>query len=257
MIVAAAQMVAGTDIGSALGRAETIICQAAGDGARLVALPEYFAWYGPEDRMAAAANRGADILAAMGKAATRCGVYVLAGSVLMPGSEGKVRNVSTLFAPDGSMVSEYQKMKMFDAQTAVRAYHESDFLEPGQNAVTTQLDEWTLGLAICFELRFPALFLKLREMGANLIAVPSAFTHETGKDHWSTLVKCRAMDTQSYMIAPALTGESSGGKKCFGHTMIVGPWGEVMASRDEGEGYVVADISLERVEEVRDRMKLG
>ena len=257
MLVAAIQMTAGSSVDAALARADALIAEAASEGARLVALPEYFAWTGPEDKWPAMAVNGPRITGAIQKSAVRHSVFVVAGTALMPsGSKEKALNVATLFSPDGARIAEYGKMKLFDATTDKGIYRESSVLEPGASQMTASIDEWTLGIAVCFELRFPSLFLSLRAMGANMIAVPSAFTRETGKDHWHTLIKCRAMDSQCYIIAPALCGEQSSNRRYFGHSAIIDPWGEILAMREDGEGIVVADISMERVEDVRGKMPL-
>ncbi|MBI4665816.1 MAG: carbon-nitrogen hydrolase family protein [Nitrospinae bacterium] len=256
MKVAAIQLSAGTDTSQAVEKALGFVRQAAAEGARLVALPEYFTYYGPEETWAGVAKQGEDILSVFGAASRELGVFILAGSVLLPSGEpDKSQNVSVMFGPDGKGLARYAKTHLFDADTEAGSYRESRWLTPGDGPKTTVVDDWTLGFSLCFELRFPGHFTTLRHMGAHIIAVPSAFTGETGEEHWLTLVKCRAMDSQCYMLAPALAGRV-GPKRCFGHTVIVDPWGRVLNLLETGEGVALADVSLETVVNIRKAMPL-
>ena len=257
MIVAAIQMTAGLNVEDNLRLAETLVDEAAADGAELVALPEYFSFYGEESRWGEASSMGEDILARMSRLAGRLGIHLLAGSVLLPSEvEGKSANVSVLFGSDGGLIARYQKIRLFDATTSAGRYRESDWLAPGSVACVARVGLWTLGMAICFDLRFPAHFARLRKMGANVVAVPSAFTYETGKDHWMTLIRARAIDNQCYIIAPALAGDAGRGRRCFGHSAVIGPWGEVLGVCEEGDGFVVAEMDFDNLEKIRKEMPL-
>ncbi len=258
MIVAAAQTLAGTDINHNLSRATALAEQAVARGAKLVAFPEYFAYHGPEETWAQIALEGETILAQMSALAVRLQIFLLAGSVLLPsGVEDKSLNVSVLFGPDGRELARYAKTHLFDAVTEKGEYKESRWLIAGETQSVVNVGGWTAGLAICFDLRFPESFLSLRRMGADVIFAPSAFTMETGKSHWETLIRCRAMDTQCYIVAPALFSGYSPSRQLHGHTAIADPWGAIIAEVDEGEGLAIAGISRKRVEDIRRAMPLS
>ncbi|MGK7345404.1 MAG: nitrilase-related carbon-nitrogen hydrolase [Candidatus Nitrospinota bacterium M3_3B_026] len=255
MKIAAIQMNASGSMDAALDSAFSLAREAAAGGARLAALPEYFSYYGPENTWAEAAARGGEALGAMSALARENGIYLLAGGVLLPAAAGKAANVSVLFGPDGEEAGRYRKIHLFNASVPGREYRESDWLEPGREAAVAKVEDWTLGFGACFDLRFPEHFQKLRRMGAEVIAAPSAFTYETGMDHWLPLIRARAIETQCYLIAPALTGGEAG-RRVFGSTAIIDPWGGVLGLREEGEGIVAAEIEKRRLEEVRRRVPM-
>lgn len=258
MIVAAAQTLAGPDIHLNVSRAAALAEQAVARGAKLVAFPEYFAYHGPEETWARIALEGETILGRMSELAGRLRIFLLAGSVLLPsGVTGKSLNVSVLFGPDGRELARYAKTHLFDAVTEAGEYKESRWLVPGESRCVANVDGWLAGLSICFDLRFPESFLSLRRMGADVIFAPSAFTMETGKSHWETLIRCRAMDAQVYIVAPALYGGYSPSRQLHGHTAVADPWGAIIASLDEGEGLAIAEISRKRVDDIRRAMPLG
>jgi nitrilase len=257
MIVAAVQSLAGSDVRLNLSRSVYLTEQAVSKGAQLVAFPEYFAYHGPEETWAQIALEGETILAQMSVLAVRFGIYLLAGSVLLPSSvEGKSLNVSVLFGPDGKELSRYAKVHLFDAVTEKGEYKESQWLVSGASQSVANVDGWVAGFSICFDLRFPEHFISLRWRGAEIIFAPSAFTMETGKSHWETLIKCRAMDTQCYIVAPALCGGYSPSRQLYGHTAIADPWGAIIATVEEGEGLAIAELSRKRVEDVRRSLPL-
>lgn len=252
MIVAAVQAIAGSDVRLNLSRAVALVEQAVAGGAKVVALPEYFAYHGPEESWGKIALEGEAILAQMSDLASRFRIYLLAGSVLLPSdAEGKSLNVSLLFGPDGREISRYAKVHLFDAATEKGEYKESRWLLPGADQPVVDIDGWMAGFSICFDLRFPESFISLRRKGADVIFAPSAFTMETGKSHWATLIKSRAMDTQCYIVAPALCGGYSPSRQLHGHTAIVDPWGDIIGSVAEGEGLAIAEFSRKRVEDIR------
>jgi nitrilase len=252
MIVAAVQTIAGPDVRLNLSRTAYLTEQAVAKGATLVALPEYFAYHGPEGTWAKIALEGEAILAQMSALAVRSRIFLLAGSVLLPSDvEGKSLNVSVLFDPDGREISRYAKVHLFDAVTEKGEYKESQWLVSGASQSVANVGEWVAGFSICFDLRFPESFISLRRMGAEVIFAPSAFTMETGKSHWETLIKSRAMDTQCYIVAPALCGGYSPSRQLYGHTAIADPWGDIISSVEEGEGFAIAELSRKRVEDIR------
>ena len=257
MIVAAAQTIADPDVRLNLSRAELLVEQAVSKGAQIVAFPEYFAYHGPEETWAKIALEGEMIQAQMSALALRFRIFLLAGSVLLPsGVEGKSLNVSLLFGPDGLEISRYAKAHLFDAVTEKGEYRESQWLVPGRSQPVADIGGWPAGFSICFDLRFPDHFLSLRSGGADMIFAPSAFTMETGKSHWETLIKSRAMDTQCYIVAPALCGGYSPSRQLYGHTSIADPWGAIIATVEEGEGLAIAELSRKRVEDIRRALPL-
>ena len=257
MIVAAIQTDAGGDIKTNLERALGLIDKAADKGAKLVCLPEYFLSYGAEETWVDVAKQGAKTLDVLSKKAAEHKIYLLAGSILFPGSsDKKVVNESVLLDPAGGEIARYRKTHLFDVETSDRRYAESDFLEAGDKMVTADIDNWRVGLSICFDLRFPNHYQELKSMGATIMTAPSAFSRETGRDHFETLVRCRAIETQSYVIAPALMGKSPDGKRLNGHSLIADPWGAVIASRTVGQGALIASIDAEFLGDIRKRMPL-
>ena len=257
MIVAAVQTLAGPDIRRNVSRAVALAEQAVAKGAQIVAFPEYFAYHGPEETWAKIAQEGETILAQMSALAARFRIFLLAGSVLLPsGVEGKSLNVSVLIGPDGNEISRYAKVHLFDAVTEKGEYKESQWLVSGASQSVANVGGWVAGFSICFDLRFPEHFISLRWRGAEIIFAPSAFTMETGKSHWETLIKSRAMDTQCYIVAPALCGGYSPSRQLYGHTAIADPWGAIIATVEEGEGLAIAELSRKRVEDVRRSLPL-
>jgi deaminated glutathione amidase len=183
-------------------------------------------------------------------------VWLLAGSVYEPASGGLVANASALFGPDGERRAVYRKVHLFDVTSGAVQYRESDEVAPGAEIVTADItaEDGTpvrLGLSICYDLRFPGLYTSLALRGAQVLCVPSAFTAYTGAAHWEVLLRARAVENGCFVVAPDQVGEHLPGRECFGHSMIVDPWGEVLARRDEGVGICVADLDLGRLAEVR------
>lgn len=257
MIVAAVQTLAGKDVRLNVSRATGLVEQAISKGAQIVALPEYFAYHGPEETWAQVALEGETILSQMGDLALRSHIFLLAGSVLLPSdAEGKSLNVSVLFGPDGRELARYAKAHLFDAVTGKGVYKESQWLLPGVSQPVVNIAGWMAGFSICFDLRFPESLLSLRLKGAEIIFAPSAFTMETGKSHWETLIKCRAMDTQCYVVAPALCGGYSPSRQLYGHTMIADPWGDILCAVEEGEGLAIARLSKSRLQDIRRSLPL-
>jgi predicted amidohydrolase len=239
-------------------RAATELVEAAADrGARLVTLPETWAYKGLRDGILATAegpegpsNR------ALAAVAARRGVWLLAGSVYEPAPGGLVANASALFDPSGELRAVYRKVHLFDATSGPVQYRESDEVAPGAEVVTAEItaEDGTavrLGLSICYDLRFPGLYTALALRGAQILCVPSAFTAYTGAAHWEVLLRARAVENGCFVVAPDQVGEHLPGHDCFGRSMIVDPWGDVLARRDEGVGICVADLDLGRVAEVR------
>jgi predicted amidohydrolase len=244
-LAAAVQLRAGSDKNANLARAEELVAQAASRGAVLIILPEVFSWRGAEaDEVSGAESIPVPTSAACASWARRHRVHLLAGS-LLEGIEGEPRtyNTSLLFSPAGEVLARYRKAHLFDVeipgQVSVR---ESDSRLRGSEIVTAATDLGTIGLTVCYDLRFPELFRGLTLAGATLVTVPSAFTFPTGAAHWEPLLRARAIENQIYVIAANQFGRTPRGTLDFGHSMIVDPWGTVLARAAEGEGVVLAEI---------------
>jgi deaminated glutathione amidase len=257
MRVAAVQLCSGADQVANMAAADRLTRAAAADGARLIVLPEKWTAMGSEEDLRA----GAETLegAAVGWAraiARELSLDLVAGSILerVPG-QAKLANTSVHVDPSGQVRAVYRKMHMFDVEIAGHVYRESALEQPGEEIVTTQTaDGVELGLSICYDLRFPELYRILAVRGARVVALPAAFTLATTRDHWSTLVRARAIENQTFVIAANQFGEHPAGQHSGGRSMIVDPWGVVLAQAADGEGHVVADLDLTRQREIRTRL---
>jgi predicted amidohydrolase len=184
--------------------------------------------------------------------ARETGAWLLAGSFSILLGDGKLANRCFLFDPSGQVAAWYDKIHMFDSDPGDGApYRESATYEAGSRAVVAETPFGGLGLTICYDVRFPALYATLAREGASLITVPAAFTVPTGKAHWHVLLRARAIETGAFIVAPAQTGEHAGGRRTFGHSLIVAPWGEILADGGEAEGVVIAELDLDRVAQAR------
>jgi predicted amidohydrolase len=231
-----------------------LIDRAAEVGARLVALPEVWPYLGPDD-----VNRNqADpipgpITELLAQRARRHGIYVHGGSIYetRPGDPG-MYNTTVMIDPTGEIIARYSKIHMFDVVLdGVAEYRESATVTPGDEVVVTEIDGILVGLAICYDLRFPELFRILALKGAQAIMLPAAFTLTTGKDHWEALIRARAIENGLYMIAPAQWGTHPPGNWCYGRSMVVDPWGTVMTTASDGVGIAHATVDPSRVAMVR------
>lgn len=252
--VAAVQFNAREDAAANLATALSMIDRAAATDARLIALPEMWTYLGPaEGQRGAAAAIPGDLTDRLAEKARQHGVYLHAGSFLEhAGGEPRLFNTSVVFNPDGEIVAKYRKIHLFDVVIDdVAAYQESLNVAPGDDIVVFDLDGMTIGLAICYDLRFPELFRILALRGAEAIILPAAFTLMTGRDHWETLIRARAIENQLYMIAPNQYGPDSSGKWAYGRSMIVDPWGTVLATAADGAGIIATNLDRERLRDVR------
>ena len=179
-------------------------------------------------------------------------ITLLIGSIAVK-TEDKLWNRSLLFAPDGELMTTYDKIHLFDVDLPTGESHkESDVMKPGEKLGISKIsDDFTLGLSICYDLRFAYLYREMAQKGANILCVPAAFTVPTGKAHWEVLLRARAIETGSYVIAPAQVGEHEGGRKTYGHSLIINPWGEVLADGGESEGIITADLDINKITEAR------
>ena len=256
-LVGAVQMTSTADRARNLETAVRLVSEAAGLGAKLVALPENFAFMGPEEaRQAGAESIEGPTLATLRELARRRGIFVLAGSITEKvDSPKKTANTSVLIADDGSIASVYRKIHLFDVNIPDGArYAESEVVIPGDKVVVAPTQLGRVGLTVCYDLRFPELYRRLAELGAEIITIPSAFTLFTGKDHWEVLVRARAIENLAYVVAPAQVGRHSSTRQTFGNAMIVDPWGVVLARCPDGEGVCIAPFRRDRLERVRQEL---
>ncbi len=231
--------------------AERLVRAAAADGAELVALPEKWNLLaGGQELLAGAEPLDGPSLSAARGWARELGVHLLAGSVSERGLE-KAFNTSVLIGPDGDDLAVYRKIHMFDVDVDGVAYRESDHEEAGSEIVTAPLGELIAGLTVCYDLRFPELYRILAVRGARLLAVPSAFTLATGRDHWEVLLRARAIENQAFVVAPNQVGKAPPHFSSYGRSAIVDPWGVVLATAPDEECFVAADLDLAAQERTR------
>ena len=241
-----------------LDRAEALFGQAVTDGADLIAFPENMAaiWPGQHSVEAAEQLEGPRVSRIRGWA-KRAGRWLLAGSVPIRSRDpNRIYNTSLLIDSDGELRGVYRKIHLFDVAVGNRQFLESDRVKAGDEIVVVPTPWGNLGMTVCYDLRFPELYVELVQRGADIIAVPSAFTYDTGKAHWSTLVRARALDTQCFVLAPNQVGPHGDGRHSWGSSMIVDPWGTILSERDDGEGLVATDLDLSLLKRTRERMPI-
>jgi deaminated glutathione amidase len=253
-LLGAVQMTSTADRARNMETAVRLVNQAADLGARLVGLPENFAFMGrEEERISQAETLEGPTLTALREVARARGVWILAGSIAekvdLP---GHTANTSALLAADGSIAAAYRKIHLFDVNIPDGArYAESESVVPGTEVVVAGTPLGRMGLSVCYDLRFPELYRKLSEQGADVIFIPAAFTLYTGKDHWEVLVRARAIENLAWVVAPAQVGRHSANRITFGNAMIVDAWGTVLARCPDGEGVCVAPFDRARLERAR------
>jgi predicted amidohydrolase len=255
--IAAVQMNSQEDKDKNLQTAGRLIDEAASMGADMVGLPEMFNILGVPDYLENGAEeipgRTSEFLA---RKAKEHNIYVHGGS--MPElikEEGKVANTTLVYDPDGNLVSSYRKIHLFDIDVKGKvSFKESDTIVDGKKMVTFETEHGNMGLTICYDIRFPELYRALTLNGAKVIFQPAAFTLYTGKDHWETLIRARAIENQVYMVSPAQIGTHGQGNVCFGSTMIVDPWGTILARAPERECVIVADIDYDEQDRIREQL---
>jgi predicted amidohydrolase len=252
--VAAVQLNSTADKARNLAAAERLVRDAAADGAELIALPEKWNLLAGGEELAAGAEAlDGPSLGAARAWARELGVHLLAGSISERGEE-KASNTSVLIGPGGEDLAVYRKIHMFDVDAGGVSYRESAHEDPGAEIVTAPLGELRLGLSICYDLRFPELFRILALRGARLIALPSAFTTATGRDHWEVLLRARAIEDQVFLLAPNQVGKAPPHFDSYGHSLIVDPWGRTLAAAADGECFIAADLDLAEQDRVRESL---
>lgn len=254
--VAAIQMVSTPEIEENIESAKRLIAEAARQGAELVLLPEYWPSIGRSDKekLAQAETPGSgplqDFMSAMAKAH---GIWLIGGTLsLVAPVKNKVLNTTLVYDPQGKAVSRYDKIHLFSFASGKEAYDESTYICGGDDVVSFEAPFGRVGLTVCYDLRFPELFRALGECA--LIVVPAAFTYTTGKVHWEILLKARAIENQCYILAAAQGGRHQTGRRTWGQTILIDPWGEVKAELMEGEGVVLGEIEQEVLNTVREKL---
>ncbi|MHB9072571.1 MAG: carbon-nitrogen hydrolase family protein [Desulfobaccales bacterium] len=256
MWVAAVQLNSTPNQEANLARAQTLVEEAVSRGAQLVALPEHFACLGSAaDTAAAAQPLDGPLVTRFRELAAKLRIFLLLGS-FPERSPGKARpyNTSLLLAPQGKIIALYRKLHLFDVDLpGAPPQRESEHTQPGEEVVTVALPgtSFTAGLAICYDLRFPELFRTQVGQGANLIFLPAAFTARTGRDHWEVLLRARAIENLAYVVAPAQYGQHVPALRSYGRSLIVDPWGTLLAQAPDGEGVILARLDYERLQRLR------
>lgn len=256
MKVAAVQMVSTPDVAENIEIAQRLVTDAAAQGAALISLPEYWPMMAVHERdkltLAEAPGSG-PIQEAMAQMARQHAIWLVGGTLpLVSEHAQKVRNTLMVYAPDGRPAARYDKIHLFSFTRGNECYDEARTIDPGESVQWVQTALGRVGLSVCYDLRFPELYRALGD--CNLIVVPSAFTYTTGAAHWEILLRARAIENQCYVLAAAQGGHHENGRRTWGHSMLVDPWGEIVASLEEGEGVVCAEIDLMKLQTIRDNL---
>ncbi len=228
---------------------------------QLVVLPEAFSCFGAGDRAQLAMAepyKDGEVQKRLAALAKKYEVYLVGGTLPVDAGE-RFSAASILFGPDGAILNRYDKIHLFDVDVAdnTKEYRESKWTQPGSKVVTTETDFGVVGMAVCYDLRFPELFRALRQAGSQIIVLPSAFTQVTGKAHWHALVRARAIEQQVFIVAPGQVGEHANGRETFGHSIIVSPWGEILAEQELDEGVVSVSVDVADIEPIRKQMPVA
>jgi deaminated glutathione amidase len=253
MRVAVCQLNSRGDRGANQKVALDLLAQAATAGADLAVLPEYTDYLGPGRDAPPPEPVDGPYLAAFAEAAAVHRMWVVAGSFHEAGAEGgRTYNTSVVFDRAGTVAATYRKIHLYDVEIPGRvSFHESRSVAAGDTTATVDIDGVRVGLSICYDLRFPELYRRLVDDGAQVLLVPSAFMLHTGRDHWEVLLRARAVENQCYVVAAAQIGDHEPGRTCYGRSMIVDPWGLVLAQAADGVGVTVGDLDVERLRRIR------
>jgi deaminated glutathione amidase len=260
MKVAAIQLNSQDNVAANLSQTEGVVRTAAEAGAKLVILPEAFAYLGTEEGkslLAEEIGQPGPIQEAVSSWCRTHNIYIIAGGMPERSQDPqRPYNTSAVFAPTGKLCESYRKLHLFDVQLSDgTSWVESSATTPGDEARVAQIEQLTVGLSICYDLRFPDLFSWQRSQGAQLLTVPAAFTKTTGAAHWETLLRARAIETQCWLAAAAQEGDHPRGRKTYGHAMIIDPWGRIVSEVSEpGVGFAIAEVDLQEVTSVREQM---
>ncbi len=255
--VACVQMTSRADKAANLETADRLVAQAASSGADLVVLPEKWNAIGDAAVSHATAEllEGGESVSAMSDWARRHGITLVGGSITER-REGrdKLSNTCVVFDPEGQTVAVYRKIHLFDVEVGGVVYRESEAEEPGEEPVVAEVEDWRIGLTVCYDVRFPELYRILALEGAELVTVPAHFTTPTGKDHWHVLLRARAIENQLYVAAAAQIGETLPGKPAYGRSLIADPWGTVVAQAPDEQTVIAAELDRTRLREIRTKL---
>jgi len=259
--VACVQMTSRQDKAANLERAQSLVARAASTGADVVVLPEKWNVIGSAADYRAAAEPLEEPLGAgpsteaMSRWARELGVTLVGGSITeYREGRDKLSNTCCVFDPEGELVAVYRKIHLFDVEVGGHVYRESEAEEPGAEPVVARVEDWGLGLSVCYDVRFPELYRILALEGAELVTVPAHFTTPTGRDHWHVLLRARAIENQCYVAAAAQVGETLPGKPAYGRSLIVDPWGTVLAQAPDEETVIVAELDRARLLDIRAKL---
>ena len=254
--VASVQMVSSTGVADNVAAVRRLVAGAAAEGAQLVVLPEFFPMIGANDdaRLAIREMPGRGPLqSTLAELATTHGIWLVGGSIPLAGTDVyRALNSTLVFDPQGQQISRYDKMHLFGFKAGAESYDESLSIEPGGEPVAFDTPFARIGLSICYDLRFPEYFRQLGEV--DILILPAAFPATTGEAHWEVLLRARAIENQCYVIASAQGGRHETGRKTWGHSMIIDPWGDILSVLPSGEGWVCADFNRQRLETIRHRL---
>jgi predicted amidohydrolase len=254
--LACVQLTSGADKPANLERAERLVARAAATGADVVVLPEKWNGIGDAETLHDLAEPlDGESVAAMADWAKRHGVTLVGGSITeRREGRAKLSNTSVLFDPDGEISALYRKIHLFDVEVGGHVYRESEAEEPGAEPVVARSEGWPIGLSVCYDVRFPELYRILALEGAELVTVPAHFTLHTGKDHWHVLLRARAIENQLYIAAAAQVGVTGIGRPSYGRSLIVDPWGIVLAEAPDEETVISAELDRVRLAEIREKL---
>jgi predicted amidohydrolase len=255
MRLAAVQMTSSDDVAANLAAAEGLLAEAAAGGAQLAALPENFAYLRREGvRTPCAQGLDGEIVGFLREAARRHRFWLLGGSFPEDAGDGRVFNTSVLLSPEGAVEAVYRKIHLFDVDLRAQGgaeFRESAAIAPGQEVVVAKTPFGGIGLSVCYDVRFPELYRAQSERGVRFLAVPAAFAVETGRDHWEVLLRARAIENQAFVVAPAQCGRHSPERSSYGRSLIVDPWGLVLARAPDRPGVIVAECDLAAQDRLR------
>jgi len=258
MLMSCVQLKPGSNLQENLENAKNLVVQAASQGAKLVVLPEEFATIGLSETQklkAAEASNSGPIQELLANLAKKLNIWLVAGTIPIQVEDepGKIYARCIVWDNHGSIVTHYDKMHLFDVTIGGgESYRESEHIVPGTNIATFETDFGHFGLAICYDVRFPELFREMVAMGVNIFLLPSAFSQQTGVAHWEVLLKARAIENQCYLLAANQSGKRANGHYTFGNSMIINPWGEIIAHQDTGAGVLLAEIDLAYLKKLRE-----
>jgi nitrilase len=247
-------MCSGMDRDANFACAEQLLAKAVEEGAELALLPENFPLMGGSDyrkRKLAEHQAESPTLRFLSEQARRCQLSIVGGSFLLRGEDGLIRNACPVFDADGRLLRVYNKIHLFDMDFGGESYRESALIEPGRSPAMIRIGEFNAGLSICYDIRFPELFRHYSSRGCHIICLVAAFTEPTGKGHWQSLLRARAIENQCYVLASAQWGEHPDRRRTWGHSMIVDPWGEILAELPDGEGVITVNVLLDNIKSIR------